>query len=262
MDTILTDEQRILLGLLLKSHKLCIDSRVLQSGDIFCAYPGTAVDGRDFIQQAINNGASFILYEDGYNLPIGIPSMALKGLANYIGVFASYALDEPSEKLYMIGVTGTNGKTSICHWLNQAYSILGNKTAIIGTTGCGIYPKLNDYSSTTPSPILLQNLFSDFVTHNVDLVAMEVSSHALAQGRVNGVEFKQAIFTNLTQDHLDYHKTMEDYYQAKKRLFTDWNLSYAIINTDDEYGLRLFNELSNTLVKLSYGYNEKTSTEC
>ena len=241
------------LGDLLYTHNLCINSRKLRAGDIFCAYPGTIADGRDFIPQAINDGASFILYEEGYDLSIAIASLAVKNLAQYVGILASEALHSPSTKLYTIGVTGTNGKTSISHWLNQAYSLLNNKTAIIGTTGCGIYPNLNDYATTTPDPLLLQHLFNEFVTNKVDIVAMEVSSHALAQGRVNGVAFKQAIFTNLTQDHLDYHVTMEAYYQAKKRLF-DWdNLEYAIINTDDEYGQRLYNELPQRQMKFSYG---------
>ena len=254
--TQLTEEQKNILTIALSSNRLCIDSRKLQKGDIFCAYPGVSMDGRNFIDHAINSGTSLVLYEAGYLSHISVPSIPIKNLAQFIGVMASEQLDSPSNKVYVIGVTGTNGKTSICHWLNQAYSLLSNKVAIIGTTGCGVYPQLNDYASTTPAPILLQYLFSEFVKNDVGIVAMEVSSHALVQGRVNGTKFKQAIFTNLTQDHLDYHNTMEDYYQAKKQLFVWDGLESIIINTDDDYGLRLYGEISNKSLICSYGINK------
>lgn len=239
------------LGYFLSIHDLVIDSRKVSNHSIFCAYPGFGNDGRKYIENAISQGAKAILYESGINPRLSILNIAVANLKHYIGLLAAYKYDDPSQKFYTIGVTGTNGKTSVTHWLNQLYTLLGNKTAIIGTTGAGIYPLITDYESTTPDPITLQKSLFQFAEQNVDITAMEVSSHALHQGRVNGVAFKTAIFTNLTQDHLDYHKTMEEYYKAKRELFYWRDLEQIIINTDDEYGKRLFDELSVDLKKIS-----------
>lgn len=232
------------LGLLLsKDHKIVIDSRKVFSGDIFCAYPGSIVDGRRFINNTLINNPAAIIMEDGIDIDINIPYFKIYNLMQYIGLLASKVANSPSQSLNVIGVTGTNGKTSVSHWLNQAFSFCGQKTAIIGTTGCGIYPDVIDYASTTPDPVTLQNLVNSFVEKEVNTLVMEVSSHALHQGRVNGILFDTAIFTNLTQDHLDYHHSMEEYYQAKKDLFYWHGLKNAIINVDDEYGFKLLSEL-------------------
>lgn len=245
------------LGLLLSADtKFIIDSRKVKLGSIFCAYPGTQVDGRNFIPQAIELGASAILFETGYSLPINIANYPVTNLMHYVGLLAAYAKNYPSLHMQSIAITGTNGKTSISHWLNQAFSFLGKKTAIIGTTGCGIYPNVADFASTTPDPITLQDLIQQFADEEVDILAMEVSSHALDQGRVNGMLFKTAIFTNLTQDHLDYHQTMDNYFAAKEQLFYWQSLENAVVNLDDEYGARLINNLrqSNSSLNLvSYG---------
>lgn len=246
------------LGELLSSHNLVIDSRRVDTQSIFCAYPGSSDDGRRFIPDAIYRGAKFIVYESGIDLDITVAKYAVTDLMHYVGLLASLKYQNPSNKFRAIAVTGTNGKTSISHWLNQAYIHLDKKAAIIGTTGAGIYPQVKNYQVTTPDPITLQQLFFEFAKEQVDVLAMEVSSHALDQGRVNGTAFKSAIFTNLTQDHLDYHKTMEDYYLAKRKLFFWHTLENAIINVDDEYGKRLYNEVIAAKLGytvLSYGIN-------
>ncbi len=247
------------LGLLLgKCNNLVIDSRKINSGDIFCAYPGTLNDGRDYIANAVAKNALAILWEPGIKFEYRVENYPLKNLMHNVGILASIKAGYPSRSFFNIAVTGTNGKTSISHWLNQAYTILGKKSAIIGTTGAGIYPNVSDFASTTPDPITLQRLMSDFKQNQVDVLAMEVSSHGLDQGRVNGVNFNSAIFTNLTQDHLDYHKTMENYFQAKAKLFYWDSLENAIINVDDEYGRRLYQELKLENRKLNlvgYGIN-------
>ncbi|HMT03288.1 MAG TPA: UDP-N-acetylmuramoyl-L-alanyl-D-glutamate--2,6-diaminopimelate ligase [Burkholderiales bacterium] len=251
------------LGDLLFKHDLIIDSRKVTKGSIFCAYPGANTDGRDYIEAAIKNNAAFILWEsEKYEFKFNIPNLPVKNLKYYVGILAAIAMKNPTNKIKMLGVTGTNGKTSITYWLNQAYMLLSKKSAIIGTTGAGVYPNIKDYAMTTPDPITLQKLLAEFAQEKCKIVAMEVSSHALDQGRVNGVNFNTAIFTNLTQDHLDYHKTMSNYFQAKRKLFF-WNdLVNAVINVDDKYGKKLYAELSkqNKTKVISYGI-EKNFTE-
>lgn len=249
------------LGLLLSNDSvITIDSRKAKNGAIFCAYPGVNNDGRKYIPDVLKNNPAAILWEDGakFAYTVDCLNFAVENLMHYVGLLAAKAHGFPSQKINNLAITGTNGKTSISHWLNQAFSLIGETTAIIGTTGCGIYPNVNDYASTTPDPITLQQLIANFAKQNVNVLAMEVSSHALDQGRVNGMEFTTAIFTNLTQDHLDYHVTMENYYQAKRELFYWHGLKNAIINTDDIYGRRLYNDLkqNNSQVNLiGYGIN-------
>lgn len=245
------------LGLLLTpDHPLIIDSRKLTAGSIFCAYSGVANDGRNFIPVAIQQNVAAILWESGIDFNYDVKNFPVVNLMQAVGVLAAKQRDYPSQNFLSIGITGTNGKTSVSHWLNQAYTVCGMSSAIIGTTGAGIYPDVVDYASTTPDPITLQGLLADFSANNIDVLAMEVSSHALHQGRVNGINFTTAIFTNLTQDHLDYHHTMEEYYQAKSQLFYWHDLKNAVINNDDKYGERLIRELlqdKSELTILSYG---------
>lgn len=254
--TIADIDRRLCHSVLNDSRELVIDSRRANPATIFCAYPGATLDGRNFISQAVQNGCNCILWEDGINFTYSIENYSFKNLQHYTGLIAAAKAKFPSQAFYGIAVTGTNGKTSISHWLNQAYSFLGYKSAIIGTTGAGVYPNVTDYASTTPDPITLQHLLHDFKQQQVQYLAMEVSSHALSQGRVNGVDFKCAIFTNLTQDHLDYHKTMVDYFAAKKQLFYWKSLEHAVINSDDVYGAELLSDLRRNNPKLnliSYG---------
>ena len=246
------------------------DSRQVQSGDIFIAYQGEYADGRNYIQQAIDNGAKAVVYQadNAFRLPetkfgvsqnISVPCIGMDNGRQFAGNIASFLLGEPSHKLDMVGVTGTNGKTSITQWLAQAFDLLGKKCAVIGTAGNGFSGSLKETTHTTPDAVTVHNLLADFLKNQAQAVAMEVSSHGLDQYRVGGVAFDTAIFTNLTRDHLDYHGDMASYGNSKRRLFYFDGLKHAIINTDDPFGLSLYQELRMQrpdLTVISYGFNE------
>jgi UDP-N-acetylmuramoyl-L-alanyl-D-glutamate--2,6-diaminopimelate ligase len=190
------------------------DSRNVQSGSLFLAYPGDKADGRNYIAEAIRNGASAVLWDSEnfeWNANWDIENKPIRQLRLQAGSIASQYYNNPSEKLWMIGVTGTNGKTSISQWLSQCFNHLGNKTAVIGTLGNGLPNQLSPTSNTTPDAVLLQEMLADYVKQEVKTVAMEVSSHGLHQGRVRSVNFDVAVLSNLTRDHLDYHGSFEDY---------------------------------------------------
>jgi UDP-N-acetylmuramoyl-L-alanyl-D-glutamate--2,6-diaminopimelate ligase len=253
---------------------LALSSKAVNAGDLFFAFPGVTTDGRKFIDDAIARGAVAVLAESdsphpnpppqagegtelSNSLPCvltgegrveAIPIFYLKNLAEKCGVIAAQFYAQPSKKLQVIGVTGTNGKTSCTHYLAAAFTQLGIKSAVMGTVGNGIYgEELHNQNQTTLDPISIQGLLAEFVASNVKVVAMEVSSHALVQGRVNGVEFSAAIFTNLTQDHLDYHGDMNSYWAAKRTLFEKWQIPHMIINSDDPYGRELLADLPNII---------------
>ena len=218
---------------------LTSDSRRVSAGDVFVAYPGEHRDGRDFIFDAIAQGAAAVLWEpQGFNWKLDwqVANVAVPGLRRSVGIVADEFYRHPSEKLWVVGVTGTNGKTSCSHWLAQAFSALGKKTAVIGTLGNGFPNALSAAINTTPDPILLHGLFAGYLQQGAHAVAMEVSSHGLDQGRVSGVHFNVAVLTNLSRDHLDYHGDMESYAAAKRALF-DWaGLEHAVLNVDDAFG--------------------------
>ncbi|MGH8754527.1 MAG: Mur ligase family protein, partial [Burkholderiales bacterium] len=219
-----------------KVQRLTIDSRRAQAGDTFLAYPGEKLDGRKFIVQAIAAGATSVLWEsEGFtwNREWQVANLGIKGLRYKIGELASHVYGQPSQKLLVIGVTGTNGKTSCTHWIAQCLTSLGKKTAVVGTLGNGFLGALEPTLNATPDAVLLQAQMAKFVEQGAQCVAIEVSSHSLVQGRVNGVDFDIALFTNLSHDHLDYHGDMEAYAAAKAKLFHWPSLQYAIINMDD-----------------------------
>jgi UDP-N-acetylmuramoyl-L-alanyl-D-glutamate--2,6-diaminopimelate ligase len=233
------------------------DSQKVQSGSLFLAYPGDKTDGRDYIADAIRNGASAVLWDSEdfeWNAKWDIENKPIKQLRLQAGSIASQFYSNPSEKLWMVGVTGTNGKTSISQWLSQCFNHLGNKTAVIGTLGNGLPNQLSPTSNTTPDAVLLQEMLADYVKQDIKTVAMEVSSHGLHQGRVRGVHFDVAVLSNLTRDHLDYHGTFEAYADAKRHLFVGNELKYAVLNCDDEFGHELEEELTDAGTPvLSYG---------
>jgi UDP-N-acetylmuramoyl-L-alanyl-D-glutamate--2,6-diaminopimelate ligase len=233
------------------------DSRNVQSGSLFLAYPGDKADGRNYIAEAIRNGASAVLWDSEnfeWNANWDIENKPIRQLRLQAGSIASQYYNNPSEKLWMIGVTGTNGKTSISQWLSQCFNHLGNKTAVIGTLGNGLPNQLSPTSNTTPDAVLLQEMLADYVKQEVKTVAMEVSSHGLHQGRVRSVNFDVAVLSNLTRDHLDYHGSFEDYADAKRRLFVGNDLKVAVLNCDDEFGVEIEDELTDTGTPvLSYG---------
>lgn len=246
--------------------RLTADSRKVTPGVAFAAYPGERLDGRDFIGQAMAAGTSAVLWEQegfAWKDEWSVPNCAVAGLREKIGEIASEIYGAPSEKLWVIGVTGTNGKTSCAHWLAQALGALGKKTAVVGTLGNGFPGALSPALNTTPDPIVLQESLADYLAEGAECVAMEVSSHGLAQGRVNGTHFAVALFTNLSRDHLDYHGDMESYGAAKAKLFGWPGLKYAVLNLDDSFGAELVGKLGCSGVQV-VGYTlsgAETSTQ-
>jgi len=230
------------------------DSRAVQAGDGFLAYGVDGADNRPHVADAIARGAAAVLVQantagsaSGAASTASVPTLDVPDLAALAGVIAGGWYGEPSEAMRMVAVTGTNGKTSTTQWMATALNALGTPTAIVGTLGAGFPDKLVPTGFTTPNAAQLQYLLADLRTRGARAVAMEVSSHALHQGRVNGTAFDVAVFTNLTQDHLDYHHTMAAYEAAKARLF-DWpGLRFAVINQDDAAGRRLLSHLNGRL---------------
>lgn len=256
------DEDREITG-------LSLDSRTTKPGDLFFAYPGTAIDGRDFIAAAIEQGAVAILAEVDENPPAlqkaarrppfskgvtdSVPLFAIPNLATHVGSVAARFYHHPSHHMQVVGITGTNGKTSCCHFIGQALHNDNKTCGIIGTVGNGLAGSpLQHASLTTPDPISLQALLAEWQQQGVQYVAMEAASHGLAQGRVNGIEFTTAVFTNLTRDHLDYHGDMASYAAAKRLLFARPGLRNAVLNIDDLYGQQWLEELTGKLEVFAY----------
>ena len=202
--------------------RLCVDSRQIRAGDIFLACPGHRVDGRRFIVDAVHAGAAAVLWEcSGYvwDTDLQVPNLPVEGLAALSGYLVHEVYGRPSESLWLIGVTGTNGKTSVTQWLSRAFTVLGRKCGVIGTLGIGFPGALKASINTTPDSLTLHRTLADFRAAKADVAAMEVSSIGLDQERLNGLCFDVAVHTNLTRDHLDYHGNMERYAAAKARLF-------------------------------------------
>lgn len=240
--------------------RLVTDSRAVAPGDTFIAYPGSKADGRQFIKQAIANGANAVIWEAhgfSWNEAWQLPNLAVADLRHHAGEIADHVYGSPSQKMWVVGITGTNGKTSCCHWIAQSFCALGKKTALIGTLGNGFHPALQPTLNTTPDAIRLHELLADYLAHGAQAVAMEVSSHALEQGRVNGVKFDVALLTNLSRDHLDYHGDMHSYAAAKRRLFDKQQLKYIVLNLDDAFGAELAEQLQDKGVEVvGYGLND------
>jgi len=264
-----------------KFTAITADSRMVKNGALFLAYKGARSDGRDYIPQAIDAGAGAVVWEDesfAWQPTWQVKNIAVNHLKTQVGEIAAEFYDYPSRQLNVIGVTGTNGKTSVSQWLAQCLTFLGEKSAVIGTIGSGIlvkekpaseksayekplssaqkYTGLSTTNNTTPDAILLQGMLANFVQQQVTTVAMEVSSHGLDQARVNGVDFDIAVFTNLTHDHLDYHGTMQAYADAKRKLLEWPNLKVAVINVDDTFGQQVTEALKAAKKPvISYGFN-------
>jgi UDP-N-acetylmuramoyl-L-alanyl-D-glutamate--2,6-diaminopimelate ligase len=217
------------------------DSRKLRAGELFAAWPGFATDGRRHIDDALARGAAAVLWEagDGFRpaAPLPVPGFGVAGLRALGGHLAHELYGRPSASLWAVGVTGTNGKTTVSQWLARALGELGVRCGVIGTLGSGYPDALVDALNTTPDALEVHRLLAGFVADGAAGMAMEVSSIGLDQGRVNAVAFDVAIFTNLSRDHLDYHGTMEAYAEAKARLFSWPGLAHAVINLDDAFGL-------------------------
>lgn len=230
-----------------------LDSRKVKSGFLFVAFPGTLVDGHNFIESAIKNGAiAIICVTLPQKLVEGVTYIQSNEPGKLIGLVASAFYGKPSEKLDLIGVTGTNGKTTTATLLYQLYRKLKYKCGLIATTGIWIEDQKLDATHTTPDVITLNALLADMAEADCDFVFMEVSSHALVQDRVFGLNYKGGIFTNLTHDHLDYHLTFENYRDAKKLFFDRLDLeAFALTNIDDKNGKYMVQ--NSKAVRATYG---------
>src|SRR5690349_1051913 len=226
---------------------LTADSRAVKLGSIFVAYPGTALDGRSFIAEAVARGAAAVIWErQGFTWDErwDVPNLGVENLRARISEIAGAVYGNPSETLWVAGVTGTNGKTSVSQWIAAALDGLGRRSAVIGTLGNGLVGERVEARNTTPDAIVLQRLLAEYLRRGARHVAMEVSSHGLDQERVAGIKYDVAVFTNLTRDHLDYHGTMEAYAEAKFRLFSARGLRRAVVNVDDAWGARFAKRLA------------------
>lgn len=236
------------------------DSRQINSGDCFFALAGMQFDGRHYIAQAIAQGAAAVVYErkesSSFQLPDKVPCISISDLGQKIGDIASRFYHDPTKKMCVVGVTGTNGKTSTSIFLSQALTAMNSPSAVIGTLGMRMPGHVWQTTNfTTPDALTLQKFFSACLTEQIKHAVMEVSSHSLVQGRVNGVAFDTAIFTNLTHEHLDYHGDMKAYGEAKTLLFERPGLSKAVINVDDPFGRALIDRYKHRLTLCWYSLN-------
>ena len=216
------------------------DSRHVTPGDLFLAAQGVGSHGLSYVETALENGASAVAWEPAPGIAepaeLPVPQVAVAGLAKLVGAIASRFYQNPAGKLFTVGVTGTDGKTSTAFLIAQALDALGADCGYLGTIGYGRIGSLKEASHTTPDAIRLQQLFAGFAEQKLKACAMEVSSHALDQARVSGIAFDAAVLTNVTRDHLDYHGTVAAYAAAKKKLFTSYTRGALILNRDDSTG--------------------------
>jgi UDP-N-acetylmuramyl-tripeptide synthetase len=236
------DPAALLARLSVAPRGITADSRSVGAGDVFAAYRGQVADGRTFIGDAIARGASAVVWDAfgfRWNPEWDVANAAVEDLKAKLGSIADLVYGSPSKSLWVAGVTGTNGKTSCAHWIAQCMDACGRRAGIIGTLGNGLVGDLHATTHTTPDAALVHATLARMRDAGAAAVAMEVSSHALDQGRVNAVEFDAALFTNLTRDHLDYHGTMAAYGTAKARLFAWPGLGMRVINVDDPFGQSL-----------------------
>jgi UDP-N-acetylmuramoyl-L-alanyl-D-glutamate--2,6-diaminopimelate ligase len=239
-------------------QRLVNDSRAVKPGDTFVAYPGHARDGRDYIAQAIENGATSVLWERAgfrWDPRWRVRNVGVRALRHQAGAIASRLHGHPSRRLRVIGVTGTNGKTTCSQWIAQALTRCGRRCAVIGTLGYGLRTPLKPLLNTTPDALWLHAQLAEFARRGARAVAMEVSSIGLDQDRVAGIEFETALFTNLSRDHLEYHRTMRSYGEAKARLFAWETLRHGVVNLDDDFGAELARRIRRPgLDVIGYGF--------
>ncbi|WP_424765314.1 UDP-N-acetylmuramoyl-L-alanyl-D-glutamate--2,6-diaminopimelate ligase [Necropsobacter rosorum] len=233
---------------------MTLDSRSVKTGCLFVAIKGHQTDGRRYIAQALQNGASAVLFEAdsaAQHLQLqqqnGIPLIAYYRLPEQLSAIADHFYHSPSRHLTLVGVTGTNGKTTVAQLLAQWTQLLGHRAGVMGTIGNGLYGQVKAAANTTGSAVEIQTSLAQFVAQGADFAAIEVSSHGLVQHRVEALHFAAAIFTNLSRDHLDYHHSMENYAAAKKRLFTELHSEHKIINADDDSGAQWLAELPQAI---------------
>ena len=239
----------------LSINKIEFDSRLISDGDMYIAITGVNVDGHSFISQAIQNGANCIVCEKTPDIKTdGIVYVNVKSSRKALAIISSNYFDNPSSKLNLIGVTGTNGKTTIATLLFDLYTELEIKSGLISTVKISYDNKNFQANQTTPDSLSINRFLSEMVNSNVRYCFMEVSSHGIDQNRTDGLVFKGGIFTNLTHDHLDYHESFENYRDTKKQFFDSLsNNSFALTNNDDKNGMVM---LQNTIAdKYTYSLN-------
>jgi len=238
--------------------RLTNDSRAVRPGDTFVAYPGRSRDGREYIPQALAGGAASVLWERSgmrWNPRWLAPNFGVRQLRRHAGEIANRVHGQPSARLHVIGVTGTNGKTTCSQWIAQALTRTGRRCAVIGTLGYGLRAPLEPLVNTTPDALWLHAQLAEFSRRGAQAVAMEVSSIGLDQDRVAGVEFDVALFTNLSRDHLEYHRTLRRYGESKARLFAWETLRHAVVNLDDDFGAALARRIRRPGLKvIGYGF--------
>jgi UDP-N-acetylmuramoyl-L-alanyl-D-glutamate--2,6-diaminopimelate ligase len=249
---------------------LCQHSGRVSAGDAFIAYPGEARDGRDFILDVVARGAKALVIDPDGLTPeheamlsqITIPVFRVQGLAKKAPEIADEFYNHPSQHIHVIAVTGTNGKSSIAFGLNQMYRALDVPIAMIGTLGIGTLDHYVDNPLTTPDPVSLQRYLFEFYKQGIETVAMEASSHALHQGRMGNTTIRVAIFTNLTQDHMDYHHTMEAYGEAKALLYKMPSVETVVINLDDAWCFAQLDKIPSQKKVIGYTCQQKKHARC
>ncbi|MGO9247464.1 MAG: Mur ligase family protein, partial [Solirubrobacteraceae bacterium] len=228
---------------------LAYDSRKVKAGDMYCCVVGYRSDGHEFAAQAIANGAVALMVERPLNL--GVPEVVVPSVRAAMGPIATRYYGDPTNQLQVVGVTGTNGKTTTAFIVRALLEGAGVQTGLLGTVKSIVGGEERSVERTTPEAIDLQRELREMLDGGDRACAMEVSSHALALGRTRGIRFGAAVFTNLTQDHLDYHPTMEDYFQAKRLLFVpeedEARPGVSVVNVGDPYGHRLAQELDGAI---------------
>ncbi len=265
LEALTPDLKRLKKGSVSQISTVTNDDRKVKNNSLFVAIKGTKVDGHSFLKKSIKEGAKAVVIQDKryfneikkYNVSVFWSSNTRKALA----LIAHRFYKKPSLDLKLIGTTGTNGKTTVSNFIYQYLELLGKNTGLIGTIGYKYKDTTFNIGMTTPDSICLNKILNNIRRKNAEYVSMEVSSHASHQDRIYGLRFEGGIFTNLTQDHLDYHKNMEDYFSAKRKFFytvleKNENALFSI-NVDDYYGKKLFSELEKKAYVVSYGKNAK-----
>lgn len=237
---------------------VALDSRQVVPGAVFLACQGLTVHGLQYLHQALRLGATAVLWEpapgvSAPSVPAGVTALAVPDLSRQAGRIAARFYGEPARQLQVIGVTGTNGKTSCSQLLAQALTRRGARCGVLGTLGYGLYGELTPGSHTTPDAVRMQAMLAEFRDLGATHASLEVSSHALDQGRVAGTRFAVAVFTNLSRDHLDYHGDLVHYAAAKQKLFLTEGLGAAVVNRDDETGRAILRTLPAGVRGIAYG---------
>ncbi len=246
-------------GLTLPIRELHLDSRQVGPGDAFIAVAGERSNGGEHVAEAVQRGASLVLLDAEAEGPafeqLDVPVIVLDGLKHQLGELARQFYGQASKNLRVVGITGTNGKTSVSYILAQLLGALGHPCAVLGTLGWGFVGEQHDTGMTTPDVVSVHRILARLAADGAEYVAMEVSSHGLQQGRVDGVDFSAAVFTNLSRDHLDYHGDMASYGASKRLLFTR-PLQLAVCNLDDEFGAGLYHDQALGGPKLAYSLDK------